>query len=62
MPIYTKLLLTCREGKIKMVKVYYKLIIEGRRSFDSVPDNLKEDVKAMLNENGYNTDGTPIER
>lgn len=44
-----------------MVKVYYKLIVDRRRSFDSIPENLKDDVKKTLTDNGYNIDGTPVE-
>lgn len=40
-----------------MIEVYVKLIINGRRSFEQVPDNLKEDVKNRLTELGYDQNG-----
>lgn len=40
-----------------MVEIYCKLIIAKRRSIDKVPDNFKSDVKARLNELGYDTNG-----
>ena len=43
-----------------MVDVYATLIINKRRTFDSVPAKLQDDVKARLKELGYDTDGNPI--
>lgn len=43
-----------------MIEVYVKLIINGRRSFEQVPDNLKEDVKNRLTELGYDQNGILI--
>lgn len=43
-----------------MVLVYATLIINGRRTFDSVPAKLKEAVKAELEAMGLNQDGEPI--
>ena len=44
-----------------MVEIYCKLIIAKRRSFDKVPTELKADVEARLNEQGYDTNGDPFE-
>lgn len=44
-----------------MVDIYATLIINKRRTFDSVPKWLKTKVEAKLKELGYNTDGTKIE-
>lgn len=44
-----------------MVNVYATLIINKRRTFDSVPNNLKSQVEARLLELGYDTNGDPIE-
>ena len=40
-----------------MIEVYIKLIINGRRSFEQIPDNLKEDVKSGLAKLGYDQNG-----
>lgn len=45
-----------------MIELYCKLIINKRRPFDKVPDELKEDVEFRLAELGYDTDGDPISR
>lgn len=34
-----------------MAKIYYELIIKGLKTLDDVPDNLKEAVKKMLEDN-----------
>lgn len=43
-----------------MLKIYYSLCIKGRKNFNDVPEHLQEDLKEMLEENGYiiNKDGT----
>lgn len=43
-----------------MVEIYCKLIIGKRRSFDRVPDDFKEAVKARLKELGYDTNGDAL--
>lgn len=43
-----------------MVSLYATLIIEKRRTFDSVPAKLKSQVEAKLLEMGYDTNGNPI--
>ena len=43
-----------------MIDVYSKLIIKKKRTFDSIPSQLKEDVKMRLLELGYDTNGDPI--
>jgi hypothetical protein len=40
-----------------MIEVYCKLIIEGRRTLEDVPSNLKEKVEARLKEQGYIAEG-----
>lgn len=45
-----------------MVEVYVTLIINGRRTFDSVPVKLQDAVKDRLAELGIGTDGTPLEK
>ena len=47
-------------GGDEMVAVYVALIINGRRTFDSVPAKLKEAVKAELEALGLNQDGEPV--
>lgn len=47
-------------GGDEMVVVYATLIINGRRTFESVPDKLKPAVKAELEAMGLNQDGEPI--
>lgn len=44
-----------------MVDVYATLIINKKRTYDSVPARLKEAVKNRLYELGYDTDGNPRE-
>lgn len=44
-----------------MVFVYVTLIIHGRRTFDQVPDNLKEAVREELYAIGLDENGMPIE-
>ena len=43
-----------------MIEVYVKLIINGRRSFERVPDELKESVLYRLAELGYDQNGVMI--
>jgi hypothetical protein len=32
-----------------MVELYYKLIREGKRTIDQIPERYREEVQAMLN-------------
>lgn len=32
-----------------MVELYYKLVLEGKRTIDQVPSRYRADVQAMLN-------------
>lgn len=43
-----------------MVSIYATLIINGRRTFDSVPKHLQVKVEAELKNRGYGTDGQPL--
>jgi len=43
-----------------MVAIYCKLIIAKRRKFDSIPENLKNDVEKRLQKLGYDANGDPI--
>lgn len=43
-----------------MVNLYCTLIINKRRTYDSVPAKFKDEVKTKLMELGYDTDGNPI--
>lgn len=43
-----------------MIEIYCKLIIAKRRTFDVVPKEFKERVKARLTELGYDISGDPI--
>ena len=43
-----------------MVEIYCKLIINGRRTFEQVPENYKDLVESRLFELGYSTDGVLI--
>ena len=47
-------------GGEEMVVVYATLIINGRRTFESVPAKLKEAVKAELEAMGLNQDGEHV--
>lgn len=40
-----------------MIEVYVKLIINGRRSFEQIPDEFKESVVFRLAELGYDQNG-----
>ena len=44
-----------------MIELYTKLIINKRKSFDSVPDKFKDSVEDRLLDLGYDTNGDPIE-
>ena len=43
-----------------MVNLFCTLIINKRRSFDQIPDNLKVEVETRLRELGYDTNGYPL--
>ncbi|MED1855979.1 CD1375 family protein [Brevibacillus reuszeri] len=43
-----------------MVTVCVSLIINGRRTFNQIPVNLQDDVKADLKAMGLGTDGKPL--
>ena len=43
-----------------MIEMYCKLIINGRRTFDEVPNEFKERVEMRLIELGYDTDGQSL--
>ena len=45
---------------ITIVQVYVKLVQEGRRTLESVPDTLKQYVEAELVALGLGTDGKPL--
>jgi hypothetical protein len=36
-----------------MAKIYYKKIIAGEMTLDDVPERWREEVRKMLEENGY---------
>ena len=36
-----------------MARVYAELIVKGRKTFEEVPDRIKEDVRQVLIEMGY---------
>lgn len=44
-----------------MVELYAKLIIAKKRTINSVPKNLKNDVKKTLKDWGYDENGDHIE-
>lgn len=48
------------KGGVDMVPIYVALIIHGRRTFESVPDILKEAVRAELLALGLDENGNPI--
>lgn len=43
-----------------MVDVFADLIILKVKTFEQVPDTIKEDVKEELSRRGYDTDGEPL--
>lgn len=43
-----------------MVNLYCLLIINKRRNFNQIPDNLKVEVETRLRELGYDTNGYPL--
>ena len=43
-----------------MVTLYVALIINGRRSFDKVPDKFKDAVRADLEALGLTENGDPV--
>ncbi len=43
-----------------LVTVYVTLIIGGRRTFEEVPNNLKQGVEAELKALGLDKEGKPI--
>lgn len=47
-------------GGINMVDLYVALIINGRRTFDQVPDRYKDAVRADLLALGLDENGNPI--
>lgn len=44
-----------------MVKIYANLIINKRRTIDTVPENLRKAVIEELRARGYNENGDPLE-
>lgn len=55
-----KLLLKLLTGGDDMVALYVALIINGRRSFDQVPEKFKEAVFADLTALGLDREGNPL--
>lgn len=39
-----------------MVTIYVRLIIQGKKTLEQVPDDLKDQVKELLKEYGYSVD------
>ncbi len=37
-----------------MAAIYANLIMKGKKTMDDVPDNLKQEVQAILDEHGWN--------
>ncbi|GED70928.1 hypothetical protein BRE01_46300 [Brevibacillus reuszeri] len=55
------LIFLCLKGGEKtMVLVCVSLIINGRRTFDQIPANLKDAVQTDLESMGLGTDGKPL--
>ncbi|KNB73778.1 hypothetical protein ADS79_07540 [Brevibacillus reuszeri] len=52
--------LCLKGGEFTMVMVCVSLIVNGRRTFDQIPVNLQDDVKADLKAMGLGTDGKPL--
>lgn len=52
--------LCLKGGEETMVTVCVSLIINDRRTFDQIPANLREAVKADLAALGLGTDGKPL--
>lgn len=57
---FYRLILKIIIGGDDMVSLYVALIINGRRTFDSVPDKLKDAVKADLRSLGLDENGNPL--
>ncbi len=36
-----------------MARIYYQLIIDGSKTINDVPDRIKDEVVALLEDNGY---------
>lgn len=47
-------------GGERMVALYVALIINGRRTFDQVPDKFKDAVRADLEALGLDQNGYPV--
>ncbi len=59
--IWIWLIFLCSKGgEDTMVTVCVSLIINGRRTFEQIPGNLQEAVKADLEALGLGTDGKPL--
>lgn len=55
-----KIILKLCIGGDDMVALYVALIINGRRTFDSVPEKLKKAVKEELLSLGLDENGNPV--
>lgn len=55
------LLLKLLKGDEDMVTVYVTLIIYGRRTYESIPVQLKPEVKVSLETMGLGTDGSQLD-
>lgn len=44
-----------------MAELYARLIVAKKRTYESVPTNLKKEVKKILKSWGYDEHGDPIE-
>lgn len=61
--LFTKLLLSYNiftGGDLSLVDVYIALIIRGRRTLESVPLRIREDVRIELDALGIDGEGNPV--